>query len=440
MAISYNILDSEKLNKIITKGFNDFGKDTINTNRNLTYDKTQEINYIYTTFTINIDELFNYINNENIYRYFTIAVNNAYKYDKIAASNFCIPYSTLTTSQLIQQKLEEDEFYIFPDPSEIYLTNYCLNLEYGIDQKWRIHKNTLEQSGTAIIHYKGTNADVVITKDNANDIEIINGTLELRFKRYFHTKYYNTIKYKNDLTTTSYFSTITKRNYTEYKYNFKTIVKIMSASYSIISADKYWGNYLEICNMTDFPHFFELFCNKETFANSFILYENNIDNNVEDFYNDYVDCGFRHVEQYNYHIFYEYSNIGYYSGYCNGISFGFGGEATNNTFQDYNVDIGNPLAWGYKPSLDSRYRWTKEEYNKITNNNNFIKCKSFKTISCPQYNYNTETDYEFINYITFNLIFKKDFGNILKMITQQNVQNTIIQSMLGLPNSYTNWR
>lgn len=426
----YNILKKEKLNNIISNSSIEKGATVIDTDRNLTYDRKQNINYLDIYFEVDVAKLLKEKITSNPYSFIAITIMNAYRYDKISCSNFCIPKSR-SNAILLSQTLNENDYYIFGGPSSYYLATYTINLVQDVvTNNWHIDSNSFDTAEIISCYID----DKEITKENAPSIYLTSGKLKIKIRRFYHNRYVNIYKYRKDMSSTSYISDITKRLYSNYENDFKTIIKIMPSSYSGIESYKYTADYLEMCDLETYPHFYNLICLPQKFDDAYIVYENNYVDNIEDFYNDYVNSGWNTIRYDNYYITYQYSNIGYLSGICNTIK--FGGADAINTFQNTNIDYGNPLAWSFKPTADSRHRYTLTEYK---NDELFKKCKSYRTITCKT-SYDIDSDYEYINYIDYNNIYRKKWGNILKQTTTITINNELRNAILGLPNSFTTWR
>lgn len=434
--MDYNILKKDKLDKIISNSSVVKGSTVIDTNRNLTMDRTQNINYLDIYFEVNFDEL---LKEKIVSQYtsvFAITIMHAYKYDKISCSNFCIPDASLDKSKLLFQTLNENDYYIFGSPTAYYLATYTINIMKGTGNNWYIEKSSFDSAEIISCYIN----DTEITKENASTTYFNTGILKIKVRRFYHNRYVNMYKYDTDMTLTTYISEITKRLYSNYENDFKTIIKIMPCSYSAGEGGKVDANYLEMCDSANYPHFYNLICLPQKFDDAYIVYENNYKDNIEDFYNDYVISGWNTVISYHvttpYYITYQYSNIGYLSGICNTLPFRIGAAGTISTFQYITVDYGNPLMWSFKPTYDCRYKFTVDEYKA---EKPYKKCKSFRTVTCKT-SYDIDNDYEYINYIDYNNLYRKKWGNILKQTTTVTIDNELRNSILGLPNSFTTWR
>ena len=431
--MDYKILKKDKLDKIISNSSVVKGSTVIDIQKNFTYDRTQNINYLDIYFEIDVTELLKEKIISHPYdSYIGINIMNAYKYDKISCCNFCIPNNT-DKFKLIYQTLNENNYYIFGGPTPEPNTSYTVNLEYNPgNNKWCVASSSFDVS--LISCYIN---DTEITKENTLSTYFDTGILKIKVRRFYHNRYVNINKYFADMFSESFISRIDKRLYSNYENDFKTIIKIMPSSYTAIESYKYNPNYLNMCNNTKFPHFYKLVCLPQTFDDAYIVYENNYKDNIEDFYNDYVISGWNTVLNNNYYIIYQYSNIGYLSGICNTLSFGVDVSNTTNTLQYTDENFyGNPLLWSFKPTYDSRYRYTVNEYKE---EEPYKKCKSFRTITCKT-SYDIDNDYEYINYIDYNNLYRKKWGNILKQTTTVTIDNELRNSILGLPNSFTTWR
>ena len=437
--MDYKILKKDKLDKIISNSSVKKGSTVIDIVRNLTYDRKQNINYLDIYFEINIDEL---LKEKIVTKYesvFSIVIMHAYKYDKISCCNFCIPKDSLYDpdySKLLYQTLNEGDYYIFGSPSAATIPTYTVNIEKVTGNNWRIDSLTYDNAEFISCYIN----DTEITKENASTTYFNTGILKIKVRRFYHNRYVNMYKYDVDMTLETSISKITKRLYSNYENDFKTLIKIMPASYAAGEAGDYQANYIEMCDSTHFPHYYNLICLPQKFDDAYIVYENDYKDNIEDFYNDYVISGWntvisKHIST-PYYITYQYSNIGYLSGICNTLPFRVGAPGTISTWQEYDVRYGNPLLWSFKPTYDCRYKLTVDEYKA---EEPYKKCKSFRTITCKT-SYDIDNDYEYINYIDYNNLYRKKWGNILKQTTTVTIDNELRNSILGLPNSFTTWR